>query len=155
MAYYFLGRVLSNADAVQTGRGIIRTVMINQTSDGVFPENGGFDSSYQMTNVLYSEWLYLCMDPADVGLRTQLWAAIGRGIARETPSILPSGEVSTVGNTRISPSGEFILGHRKTVNAKQIMAGLGYYAVMAGDPNAMAIARRVYHFYYPSDKIDF
>jgi hypothetical protein len=63
--------------------------------------------------------------------------------------------VSTVGNTRISPSGEFILGHRKTVNAKQIMAGLGYYAVMAGDPNAMAIARRVYHFYYPSDKIDF
>jgi hypothetical protein len=121
----------------------------------VFPESGGFDSSYQMVNVLLSAWLYLNLEPAHARLRKDSWNAITRGISRELPSIMPSGEVATAGNTRVGANGEVFEGHRKSVNSKQVMAALGYYAVMAGDDSALETTRRVYRFYYPKDTVDF
>jgi hypothetical protein len=67
-----------------------------QRSDGVFPELGGFDSSYQARGIVYAEH-YLAWVPHPP--RT-LGRAIARGLAWERTRILPSGEVSIVGNTR-------------------------------------------------------
>jgi hypothetical protein len=67
-----------------------------QRSDGVFPELGGFDSSYQARGIVYGEH-YLAWVP---DAPSALGRAIARGLAWERSRILPSGEVSTVGNTR-------------------------------------------------------
>jgi hypothetical protein len=155
MSYYFLGRALGRPDALQAGRDILRSVVDAQTPDGVFIEGRGFDSSYQMANVLLCAWTYLNLDPSDGSLREGFWNAIKRGVSRELPSIASTGEVATAGNSRVAANGESFEGHKKTVNSKQVMAGLGYYAVMAGDDSALETTRRVYQFYYPKDKVDF
>jgi hypothetical protein len=155
LSYYFLGRALERSDAMDAGRQIARRVLDAQTPDGVFIESAGFDSSYQAVNVLECEWMYLNLDPADSALREQLWNAIRRGVARELPSVLPTGEVSTAGNSRISANGESFEGHKKTVNSKQVLAALGYYGVMAPDASVMAKMRRIFAFYYPNDPVDF
>ncbi len=67
-----------------------------QRGDGVFPELGGFDSSYQARGIVYAEH-YLAWVPH---APSSLGPAIARGLAWERTGILPSGEVSIVGNTR-------------------------------------------------------
>jgi hypothetical protein len=155
LSYYFMGRALERRDAMNTGREIFREAIAAQTPDGVFLESHGFDSSYQAVNVLFCEFMYLNLASRDGDLAQPTWDAIRRGVARELPSVEPSGEVSTAGNTRVRANGEVYVGHVKGVNSKQVLAALGYYAVMAGDADALATTRRVYHFYYPGDKVDF
>jgi hypothetical protein len=67
-----------------------------QRGDGVFPELGGFDSSYQARGIVYAEH-YLAWVPR---APSSLIPAIARGLAWERTRILPSGDVSIVGNTR-------------------------------------------------------
>lgn len=67
-----------------------------QRSDGVFPELGGFDSSYQARGIVYAEH-YLAWVPH---APRSIGPAIARGLAWERTRIRPSGEVSIVGNTR-------------------------------------------------------
>ena len=67
-----------------------------QRGDGVFPELGGFDSSYQARGIVYAEH-YLAWVP---GAPKALAPAIARGLRWERTRILPSGEVSIAGNTR-------------------------------------------------------
>ncbi len=67
-----------------------------QLSDGVFPELGGFDSSYQARGIVYAEH-YLAWVPHAL---SSLAPAIARGLAWERTRILASGEVMIVGNTR-------------------------------------------------------
>jgi hypothetical protein len=67
-----------------------------QRSDGVFPELGGFDSSYQARGIVYAEHCLAWLPHAP----RSLGPAIARGLAWERTRILPSGEVSIAGNTR-------------------------------------------------------
>jgi hypothetical protein len=69
-----------------------------QRPDGIEPELGGYDSSYQARGLVYAEhylaWVF--RDPLGARLR----AAIARGLAWERTRILRSGQVCTAGNTR-------------------------------------------------------
>jgi hypothetical protein len=67
-----------------------------QRRNGVFPELGGFDSSYQARGIVYAEH-YLAWVPHTP---RSLGSAIARGLAWERTRILPRGKVSTTGNTR-------------------------------------------------------
>ncbi|HEY5318637.1 MAG TPA: hypothetical protein VIJ20_11680, partial [Solirubrobacteraceae bacterium] len=69
-----------------------------QLRDGVEPELGGYDSSYQARGMAYAEQ-YLAWLPRDP-LAARLRATIARGLAWERTRIFPSGEVSIVANTR-------------------------------------------------------
>jgi hypothetical protein len=69
-----------------------------QRSDGIDPELGGHDSSYQARGLVYAEH-YLAWVRHDAQA-AQLRAAIARGLAWERTRILASGQVSTAGNTR-------------------------------------------------------
>ena len=70
--------------------------LMAQRGDGVFPELGGFDSSYQARGIVYAEH-YLAWVPH---APRSLVPAIASGLAWERTRILPSGDVSIVGNTR-------------------------------------------------------
>ena len=150
LAFYFMGRALGHSDAQLAGRQIFQHALGNMTADGVFPEGGGFDSSYQAVNVLECAWMYHNLDPSDSELRKSIWTAMQRGVERENASILPTGEVATVGNSRISAKGERYFGHQKSINSKQILAALGYYAEMAGESAARDRVHRLVSFYFPA-----
>ena len=67
-----------------------------QRSDGVFPELGGFDSSYQARGIAYAEH-YLAWVP---NAPRSLGRAVTRGLAWERTRVSSSGKVSMSGNTR-------------------------------------------------------
>lgn len=144
LAFYLVGQALGRSDAVAAGSEIVSGAL-DKVENGVFPEAGGFDSSYQAVNVLECEWLAL--HATDAALRDRLWSAIQTGLARERTAMLPTGEVSTKGNTRISATGETYFGHRKTVNSGQVMLAFAYYGVMANDSPATDTAAKIQQFY--------
>ena len=149
LAFYFVGKALGDSRAMDAGKAIFSQQLDAAFVDGTFPEAGGFDSSYQGFNLLECEWMLLHLDQSDP-LYARTFAAIKKGYAREIPSIAASGDVSTVGNTRVrSEGGESYLGHRKSINAKQLFLALAYYGAMFGDDNASRLATNVQRFYYP------
>ncbi len=150
LAFYFVGRALKRPDAVAVGRQIIVPALDAVRPDGTFPEAGGFDSSYQATNLLECAWLYFYLDPSDDALGDRVWATLKNGYAREASSVLPTGEISTAGNSRVrATNGEVYMGHVKSANWKQVALALAYYAGMADDSGARNLAEGVLTFYFP------
>jgi hypothetical protein len=109
-----------------------------QRSDGVFPELGGFDSSYQARGIVYAEH-YLAWVPH---APRSLGSAIARGLAWERTRILPSGEVSIAGNTRANG---VMYDHNgpKRVVYPMVATALGWWGLARHHPADVTVAARV------------
>lgn len=127
-AYYLMGKALNRSDAVKIGEGFIKTALQKQTKSGIFLEKGGYDSSYQGVSLRVALVLYCNLKHNEIPLREKLWKGIEKGINRQMPQILPSGEVITRGNTRVYASGETYLGKRKKLDYLNLVFALNYYS---------------------------
>jgi hypothetical protein len=109
-----------------------------QRSDGVFPELGGFDSSYQARGLVYAEH-YLAWVPH---APSSLGPAIARGLAWERTRILPSGQVSIVGNTRANG---VMYDHNgpKRVVYPMVANALAWWGLARKVPTDVSVAARV------------
>ncbi|NEP00818.1 MAG: calcium-binding protein [Symploca sp. SIO2E9] len=120
-----------------------------QQPDGVNPEFGGHDSSYQMVGVVYAaQWVsYFPEEP----LTAEVIEMIGKAIAWEQTRILADGEISSEGNTRTS--GQEILrnGEVKGINNREIIRGFAYWASVTQDQVLEENAYEVARFYYDDD----
>lgn len=108
--------------------------------NGVEPELGGSDSSYQARGLVYAEH-YLAWLPNDP-LAAQLRRSIARGSAWERTRILPTGEVSTAGNTRANG---VMTDHNgpKHVVYPMVARALAWWALDGGTPPGLTVAARV------------
>jgi hypothetical protein len=129
-------------------RQFIQTGISLQQPDGVNPELGGHDSSYQGVGLVYAErWeTYFPNDPLDPDLDH----SIIKGLEWEETMILPTGEISTAGNTRtagqeLNPSGTV-----KTVAHVSVETAFAYRAAVNGSPRWEADALKISHFYEPA-----
>ncbi len=143
--YYLSGTLLGNSQAIDIGRSFIEAGLDKQFGDGTFPEVGGFDSSYQNVSLYFAQVTFLQMPPSDP-LRERLWSAIQRGLARELRNLMPSGEISTVGNTRI----KYIPGATRQHELDWHYATLAqaYYAAITGDPQAKQNVQLILAHYF-------
>jgi hypothetical protein len=109
-----------------------------QQSNGVFPELGGFDSSYQARGIVYAEH-YLAWVPH---APSSLGPAIARGLGWERTRILPSGQVSIVGNTRANG---VMYDHngRKLVVYPMVANALAWWGLARQVPADIRVAVRV------------
>jgi hypothetical protein len=111
-----------------------------QRPDGIDPELGGYDSSYQARGLVYAEdyLAWVGRDPLAANLQT----AIARGLAWERTRILHSGRVSTVGNTRANG---VMVDHNgpKRVVYPMVAGALGWWGLAAGVPSDVRLAARV------------
>jgi hypothetical protein len=109
-----------------------------QRENGVFPELGGFDSSYQARGIVYAEH-YLAWVRHAPG---SLVRAIARGIAWERTRILPSGEVSIAGNTRANG---VMYDHNgpKRVVYPMVATALAWWGLARHRPDEVRVAARV------------
>jgi hypothetical protein len=143
--YYLSGTLLNNAQAIDIGRSFLEEGLDKQLEDGTFPEVGGFDSSYQNVSLYFAQITFLQMPPSDP-LRERLWSGIQRGMARELRNFMPSGEISTVGNTRI----KYIPGAARQHELDWHYATLtqAYYAAITGDPQARQNVQLILGHYF-------
>ncbi len=87
-----------NQKMAQAAESYAKTGLSEQTRQGVNPEKGGYDVSYQALGILMAaRYDTVCTDPK---LRAGLEQMIGKGLDWELTKVGAQGEVSAVGSTR-------------------------------------------------------
>ncbi|MGH2345532.1 MAG: hypothetical protein ACRDG4_09930, partial [Chloroflexota bacterium] len=150
---YLVGTALG-LTAVLTGdptlsdraRPVLEDGLSRQQANGVNPELGGPDSSYQMTGVVFAQyWVsYLPDHPLTARIRTM----IDRALTWEATRTLPSGEVTARGNTRTAGQEKARDGVVKGVAYSRVIRGFATWAALTGDPRWAELAWRTGRYYY-------
>ncbi len=135
------GRVLHDEKLVATSRKLITHALTRRDAAGVFIENDGRDSSYNVVSILYGQELAL-----QVPL-PEFEAALPAAVAWELTRIRPTGEVDVTGNTRTGVGREkSYTGQPKNVNYNEVVLALTYYGTVHHDAAALAAADRVFAY---------
>lgn len=147
VAFYTLGQYLDDAEAQNIGLDFAGRAF-DQVDDkgGYFIKGGGWDSSYNGVALKLGLEFYSLLpdsEPLKESLDDKLLCAASWQVSR----ILPSGEVSTEGNTRVFPGGESFLGNTKSVDVEKTIKALLYLAVMTNTNEYMDMALRVLEYY--------
>jgi hypothetical protein len=150
-AFIFTGKILNIPQLTSIGYQFLGVVFNLQTG-GIFPENGGFDSSYQAVTILMLEYIWLNL-PANER-PSELYDAMADGIDWELTRIKPSGEVIAEGNTRTNGQ-EVFLGVPKTINYPQVVTALALWHEISGDQQARVAAEKVFDYMIEENNIDF
>ncbi|MFH1314548.1 MAG: hypothetical protein ABIJ00_15180 [Candidatus Eisenbacteria bacterium] len=144
VAFGLMGLIAENGDWTQRGKEFIEIILSNQWENGVFPEAGGYDSSYQAVT-LWHLMIYLIYS-RDEELNGRLQPALELGWEWELSRITADGEVITDGNARTGPDGEVWRGKRKEVNYPEVLMALVYWSYVSDDEQVRTLADKVYDF---------
>ena len=106
-AFGTCGLVLHDDKLVATSRKLIAHALTLRDKDGVFIENGGRDSSYNVVSIFYGQTLALHVPLPEFD------AALPQAVAWQLSKIRDNGEVDVKGNTRTGVGKRNIL-HRQT-----------------------------------------
>jgi F420-0:gamma-glutamyl ligase len=119
--------------------------LAKQGDNGVNPEAGGYDSSYQAVGLSYAQlWvMYFPKESTTSAVKTM----IDKGLAWELARILSDGEVNTEGNTRtgveVGPSGTI-----KTVDWRNVVDAFAWQFQTTGDPRWQVAGQKVAEYYF-------
>ncbi|WP_293077355.1 calcium-binding protein [Moorena sp. SIO3H5] len=142
-------QLTGNSELMDYARQSLADGLALQQPDGVNPELGGYDSSYQMVGVLYAaQWVSYFPEES---LTAEVIEMINDAIAWEQTRILPDGQISTEGNTRTSGQEILRSGELKNINNREIIRGLAYWASVTQDQDLTEDAYEVGQFYYADD----
>jgi hypothetical protein len=134
------GLLLQDNIAVTEGQLLVAQVLAAQDGDGVFPENGGYDSSYQAVTLLKLCEIYVFDDdPA-------LLSAIRQGFIWEGTRILPGGQINTTGDSRVG-AGETYFGSIKTVNYPEVIRAFALFGAITADQSYTQAAIQISQYY--------
>ena len=140
-AFGTLGVFLGDENLVAKSRELIAKALTLRDKEGVFIENGGRDSSYNVVSILFGSVLALHVP------LPEFEAALPAAVAWQITRVLPSGEVDVRGNTRTGVGKEpNAWGVAKTVNYKEVVLALTIYGLIHQDQAALAAADRVFAY---------
>ena len=111
-----------------------------QQPDGMNPELGGGDASYQTYGILLAE-RYLAVCP-DAALSSRIRTMIVKGLAWEENFIDANGQISLAGSTR-TPVEVTWTGTAKTIDYKTIIQAFSVATTLTGDPSYRVVAQQV------------
>lgn len=141
-----VGRWLGREDALEAARRFVRAALALQRADGVFTEQGGYDSSYQGVALLRALGTWFALPPED-STRALLWEGIARGTEWQASRIMASGAISLDGNTRVYPGGERFLGEEKAIAWTDTVQAFWYVAALVDNAEWRALGDRVAQHY--------
>jgi hypothetical protein len=93
-AFLTASQLLDDPKPLVYARQFLAQALSRETAAGVFPEEGGYDSSYQAASLLHATY-FLLRDPSAPGLR----AGIAKALRREVRSVDSTGTLIVLGNT--------------------------------------------------------
>lgn len=140
-AFGTCGVALKDDKLVALSRQLIAHALTLRDPEGVFIENGGRDSSYNVVSILFGQVLALHVP------LPEFEAALPAAVAWQLTRVLPSGEIDVSGNSRTGVGKEkSYFGTPKNVNYKEIILALTLYGTVHKDPAALAAADRVFAY---------
>ncbi|MBD2512135.1 hypothetical protein H6G91_33760 [Nostoc muscorum FACHB-395] len=141
------GKLTGDEELIKYSRKSIKDGLSLQRPDGVNPEKGGHDSSYQTVGVMYAQ-RWVTYFPND-SLIPKVVQMIDKSLSWEQTRILPSGEISTKGNTRTGGREKIRDGSRyKKVGPGSQIRAFAYWASVTGNQKWEETARKLTKFYY-------
>jgi hypothetical protein len=140
-AFGTCGVFLGDEQLVAQSKKLIAHAITLRDKEGVFIENGGRDSSYNVVSILFGSVLALHVP------LPEFEAVLPAAVAWQITRVLPSGEVDVSGNTRTGVGKEpDAFGKAKTVNYKEVVLALTIYGLVHHDKAALAAADRVFAY---------
>ncbi|WP_375498935.1 hypothetical protein [uncultured Nostoc sp.] len=141
------GKLTGDEELIKYSRKSVKDGLSLQRPDGVNPEKGGHDSSYQTVGIMYAE-RWVTYFPND-SLTPKVAQMIDKSLSWEQTRILPSGEISTKGNTRTGGREKIRDGSRyKKVGPGSQIRAFAYWASVTGNQKWEESARKLTKFYY-------
>jgi len=142
------GLLTADPALIDRARAVIGEGLARQRADGVNPERGGYDSSYEMTGVVFAQYwaAYFQDDP----LTQRVHAMIEHALRWEATRVGPTGVVSAGGNTRTAGQEPGRDGIVKTVAYSRVIRGFATWGVLTGEAWWTALAWRTGRHYYAS-----
>jgi hypothetical protein len=140
------GKLTNDQELIKYAHNSIQDGLSLQRSDGVNPEKVGYDSSYQMVGIIYAQ-RWVTYFPEDL-LTLKVKAMINKSLLWEQTRILPSGEISTKGNTRTAGQERGRSGKVKGIDKRSALRAFAYWASVTGNKKWEAIARKIAQYYY-------
>ncbi|BCL35589.1 hypothetical protein [Nostoc sp. MS1] len=140
------GKLTGDQELINYSRKSIQEGLSLQRPDGVNPEKGGHDSSYQMVGVVYAQrWvMYFPHDP----ITPKLVAMINKSLLWQQTRMLPSGEISAEDNTRTAGQEKGRSGKVKGIDRKSALRAFAYWASVTGNQQWEETALKITKFYY-------
>jgi hypothetical protein len=140
-------KLTGDQELLSYSRQSLNNAILVQLANGVNPENGGFDTSYQMVGLMYAE-MWVSYFPND-SMTPKVIAMINKGLAWGGTRILSTGEINTQGNTRTGNAQEITRsGNLKLSDHRSTLRGFAYWASATGVKKWEDLAKRVAKFYY-------
>lgn len=138
--FYLGGEILQERDqGIGLARKFYEPLLNSQHSSGYFPEEGGYDSSYQAVTLWHLE--IFGMLQKDTILWNSLETALAAGWNWELSRIdKKTGQVLTEGNARTGP------GKDKQLNYPEIIMAMRYRAVQTYDKGLMDLSEKVKNY---------
>jgi hypothetical protein len=140
-AFGTCGVFLGDEQLVAQSKKLIAHAITLRDKEGVFIENGGRDSSYNVVSILFGSVLALHVP------LPEFEAVLPAAVAWQITRVLPTGEVDVKGNTRTGVGKEpDAWGKAKTVNYKEVVLALTLYGLIHQDQAALAAGERVFSY---------
>ncbi len=140
-AFGICGVVLGDEKLISHARRLVAHAITLRDKEGVFIENGGRDSSYNVVSMLFGSILALHVP------LPEFEAILPAAVAWQLTRVLPSGEIAVKGNTRTGVGKEAnAFGQAKTVNYHAGILARTYYGLVHHDQAALDGATRVFDY---------
>jgi hypothetical protein len=137
------GMVCRDAALGKRAAELARDGIAFQWPDGVNPERGGHDTSYQAFGLIYACRYYQVA--ADETVRAEMKPMLERAYAWYLTRVGPDGEVDGTGNTRTGPDGEpGRNGSTKQLDYRSGAVCLAHWAQITGRRKHEALARKLW-----------
>ncbi len=140
-----VGLIFQDKPLIEKGGWLIRNGMAFQQPDGINPERGGPDTSYQALGLVYACRYYQTI--ADDAMRAEMEPTLKRGYAWLLGRIQVNGDIDATGNTRTGASGEPSRdGKPKRLDYHTTGVAVACWAQLTRNPDLELTARRVFEF---------
>lgn len=139
------GLIFHDGELMAKSLWLIRNGIAFQHPDGVNPERGGHDTSYQALGLLYACRYYQMV--AGEPVRAEMKPCLDKGFAWLLGRIRPDGSIDATGNTRTGPAAEPSRdGKPKGLDYHTPAVCIAYWAALSGKPELLDKARGLFAY---------
>ena len=139
------GVLCGDPELVRKSEWFVKDGIAFQKEDGVNPEKGGHDTSYQAVGIMYALRYYQLV--ANKRLRTEMTPMVGKGLDWLAKRISPDGSIDMSGNTRTGPTQELSrAGKPKGQDFRAMVEAFAHWGWLTGNDKFMAVAERITRF---------
>ncbi len=144
LTFKLLGTILKDQKIIKYGNELFYQGLKKQTQEGVLPEKGGYDSSYQAVSLQFIEFYYLYL--ANDKEKKSLFQTLEKGWKWELTRIEDSGEIKVTGNTRTGLEQEKWHGKFKGVNYPEVALSLIYWSYISDNKELRELAKKIFEY---------